>query len=380
MIYFDNSATTQPYPEVLETLVTVSERFFANPSSIHSLGGESERLITQARSMIAALLRIEQKEIIFTSGGTEANNLAIKGAALQHKKRGKHIISTSMEHASCFESFRQLEDLGYKVTYLPVTSTGVVTAEQIKSAIQEDTILVSVMHVNNELGTIQPVAEIGSLLQHYPKILFHVDHVQGVGKVPLDIHGAKIDLCSFSSHKFHGPKGIGFLFVREGVRLSPLLTGGSQEWKMRAGTENVPGIVAMTKALRITIEKADTGTQHLIDMTTILRRELEAIDGVMINTPIKSAAPHILNLSVLGIKPEVLIHALEEKEIYVSTKSACSSKAEGLSRVLLAAGIEEKQAESAIRISLSFNNTVEEVLHVIKTIKELIPQLKKVMG
>jgi cysteine desulfurase len=380
VIYLDNSATTKPYTEALQTYLKVSEQFFANPSSIHSLGGEVEKLIQQARGIIAQLLKVEMTEILFTSGGTEANNLAIKGVAIEYRSRGKHLITTEIEHASGFESFKQLEALGYEVTYLPVNSEGRVTPSHVAAAIRNDTILVSVIHVNNETGVINPINEIGKVLKDYPKILFHVDHVQGVSKVPLHMKNANVDLCSFSSHKFHGPKGVGFLYKRNAVKLSPLFTGGSQEGNSRAGTENVPGIVAMTKALRLTLEKSTNGIPNMEKLISILRNELSKIPGVVINTPTENAAPHILNISVIGVKPEVLIHALEKEQIYVSTKSACSSKDTSASRILCAMGLPEDVAQSAVRISLSFESKREEIQTLVNTMDKLIPKLQHIMG
>ncbi|MCF6408782.1 cysteine desulfurase family protein [Pseudalkalibacillus salsuginis] len=379
MIYFDNSATTKPYPEALKTYMTVSESYFANPSSIHRLGGEVEKLISTARNQIAGLLRVNPGEVVFTSGGTEANNLAIKGIAIEHQTRGKHLISTEIEHASCYESFRQLEHLGFDITFLPVDRNGHVSIQDLRNAIRHDSILVSVMHVNNEIGTIQPVEEIGQFLKKHPKIFFHVDHVQGIGKVPLQYVQSGVDLCSFSSHKFHGPKGVGILYIRNGVTLSPLLHGGSQEFKHRAGTENIPGIIAMAKALRLTMEKSKKEMDGLLRLNRLLRSKLVEIEGVVLNTPEKQSAPHIINFSVPGIKPEVLIHSLEERDVFVSTKSACSSKSTEVSRVLEATGYELKRASSAIRISLSFDNTMNEGERFIAILEDILNNLTKVM-
>lgn len=379
MIYFDNSATTKPYPEVLQTYLKVSENYFANPSSIHRLGGEVERLIYKAREQIADLLKVKTNEIVFTSGGTEANNLAIKGIAVEHQSRGRHLITTEVEHASCYSSFQQLEELGFEVTYLPVDEQGRISLKDLEENLKEETILVSVMHVNNELGTVQPVQEIGQILKQYPKIFFHIDNVQGIGKVPLQYEQSGIDLCSFSSHKFHGPKGVGFLYVRSGVSLSPLLTGGEHEFRKRAGTENVPGIIAMTKALRLILENSDKHMGEMLKLKEFLRKKLSEMDRVMVNTPEENSAPHILNFSVLGIKPEVLIHALEERDIFVSTKSACSSKSSDVSRILEATGHDYERASSAIRVSLNYENTLSEGIEFMETLEEVILNLRKVM-
>ncbi|MCF6138236.1 cysteine desulfurase family protein [Pseudalkalibacillus berkeleyi] len=379
MIYFDNSATTKPFPEVLETYVKVSEQYFANPSSIHRLGGEVERLINSARRQIAESIGVKSNEVVFTSGGTEANNLAIKGIAIEHQKRGRHLITTEIEHASCHATFKQLEKIGFEVTFLPVDAQGRISLTDLERSIKDETILVSIMHVNNELGTIQPIKEVGEMLKRHPKIFFHVDHIQGIGKVPLQFDQSGIDLCSFSSHKFHGPKGCGFLYVRSGVALSPLLTGGEQEFRKRAGTENVPGIIAMTKALRLTLLSMEERMNDMIDLKEFIKDQLSRLDPVQINTPERGSAPHILNFSIPGIKPEVLIHSLEEKDIFVSTKSACSSKSDAVSRVLEAVGYDFDRASSAIRVSFNFENTLSEGEIFVEALKEVVSNLQKVM-
>ncbi|WEG13876.1 cysteine desulfurase family protein [Pullulanibacillus sp. KACC 23026] len=379
MIYLDNSATTRVYPEVLETYLKVADSFFANPSSIHKLGGQSEELLKKTREQAARLLQVEDRELVFTSGGTEGNNLAIKGTAFYYRQRGKHLITTSVEHAASFEAFKQLESIGYDVTYLDVDRSGKVDIEQLKEAIRPDTILVSLLHVNNETGSIQDVEQIGSCLSHYPKILFHVDHVQGLTKVPLHFKKAQIDLCTMSGHKIHGPKGTGLLYIRNGVKLAPLFAGGGQEGELRSGTENLPGNVALVKALRLSLEKMEKGIPRMKRLMGKLRSDLEKSTFVTINTP-QDGAPHILSLSVHGIKAEVLIHALDQEEIYISTKSACSSKSEGASRVLLGTGIPEKEAESAIRISLSFETTDEEIETFLNVFHQKVEELRRVMG
>ncbi|MEH7462169.1 cysteine desulfurase family protein [Bacillus thuringiensis] len=379
MIYFDNSATTKPYPEALQSYVTVAGKYFGNPSSIHSLGGESERLLTQSRTIAAQLLRAKPSEIVFTSGGTEGNNLAIKGIAMRNRSRGKHMITTNIEHASVFEAYKQLENLGFDVTYLPVNENGVISVEDVKRALRDDTILVSMIHVNNETGAIQPVDEVGKLLANYPKVRFHVDHVQGIGKVPLDLYESHIDLCTISGHKFHSVKGTGLLYVRDGVRLDPVLSGGGQELRYRSGTENLPGIVAMIKALRMTLEKQSENMGHLRELKEELIRMFKDMNDVTINTPKEQTAPHILNVSFVGLKPEIVVHALEERDVYVSTKSACSSRANEVSHVLLAMGLPHAVAESAIRISLTAENTMEEVKQFEGIIKETLPKLYEVM-
>ncbi|MFJ5758323.1 cysteine desulfurase family protein [Neobacillus sp. NPDC093182] len=379
MIYFDNSATTRPYNEVLDSFVKVSSEFFGNPSSLHGLGLQAEKLLTQARIQVANLLTVKPTEIYFTSGGTESNNLAIKGTAMLHKNKGKHLILSSVEHPSVRGAMEQLKKLGFDITYLPADQNGRVMADDVKASIKKDTILVSVMQVNNEVGTIQPIAEIGKLLKQYPAILFHVDAVQAVGKVPLNLTEYGVDLCSLSAHKFHGLKGTGALFIREGVRLDPLLSGGNQEWKVRSGTENVAGTVAMAKALRMTMVKSELGIERMKRVKSLLREGLSRIDDLTINTPTENSAPHILNFSIKGVKAEVLIHTLEQKGIYLSTTSACSSKKQLPSQTLLAMGVPDDLADSAFRISLSYDNTEDEAEKVIVAIEEAAKQLRKVM-
>lgn len=353
MIYLDNSATTEPYKEVIETFTTVSEKFYGNPSSLHEKGWETERLIERSRQLIGKYLHVKPQEIVFTSGGTEGNNLAIKGVAFQFHQRGKHMITTEIEHPSSIEAFRFLETLGFDVTYLPVDENGLVSAEAVREAVRDDTILVSIIHVNNEIGSIQPIEEIGAFLKTERKIIFHVDHVQGLSKVPLSFYEANIDLCTVSGHKIHGLKGTGLLYVREGLKLTPLLHGGGQENGFRSGTENVAGIVSLAKAIRLSFEKANV--DKLYELKQYVINELEQIEGLILNTPKQHSAPHIVNFSLPGYKPEVLIHALSKKGISLSTKSACSSKQSEASHVILAIGENKERAQSALRVSMSFH-------------------------
>ncbi|WHX39626.1 cysteine desulfurase family protein [Mesobacillus sp. AQ2] len=379
MIYLDNSATTKPYKQVLDSFIKVSEDFYGNPSSLHKIGGQAEKLLQQARSQVARLLRVKETEILFTSGGTESNNLAIKGIAMAHRERGRHIITTSIEHASVQNAMVQLESLGYEITYVKPDSTGFVSADSIQKELREDTILVSVMHVNNEVGTIQPIEEIGIVLKKYPKAFFHVDFVQGIGKVPLDLYHSGVHLATISGHKFHGLKGTGALFMKEGVRLSPLLSGGNQEWKQRSGTENVAGMVAMAKALRMTLELRAEKLDQMKSAMEILRNGISHIKEITIHTPEEKSAPHILNFSISGLKAETFVHALEEKDIYVSTTSACSSKKKAASKTLLEMGIPVAEAESAIRISLTYSNTAEEAEIAAKAIAGTVKHLSEVI-
>lgn len=378
MIYFDNSATTKPAPEVLDSFQKVAVRYFANPSSIHPLGGEVENLLQTARQQAAAILKVPAETLVFTSGGTEGNNTAIKGVALEHQNRGKHIITTQAEHPSIFDTCKSLEQLGFTITYLPVEEDGTVKVKQIEAAIQNDTILVTMMQVNNEIGAIQPIKEIGKMLQNYPKILFHVDAVQGLGKVPLTLTDSGIDLCTFSGHKIHGLKGTGLLYINHTARLFPLLHGGSQESGVRSGTENVAGAVSFVKALRLMKEKEKSQFKVLKRLHGKLMGELEKMDDIVLNST-RNGAMHIVHFSIPGVKPEVIIHSLSEKDIYISTKSACSSRLEMESHVLLACGKSKEVAASGIRISFSYENTEEEVTQFIKELKKAIKQFKEVL-
>lgn len=381
-VYFDNSATTNPFPEVTQSMKEVLDKYYGNPSSLHYLGVQAEQLLTRSRQVISQALEVNEEEIIFTSGGTESINMALKGVSFQYKQRGKHIITSEIEHAAVYHTCQSLEkDFGYDVTYLPVDSNGVVSLADLKQVLREDTILVSIMHVNNELGSIQPIAEIGAYLKNFPKVLFHVDAVQGIGKVPLSIKDSFIDLLSLSGHKFHAPKGTGILYIRSGVKLYPLFHGGEQQFGIRPGTENVPAYVALAKACRMVKENEQKHIAYLSRLQQTLLVGLEKIDDVHINTPLNEdvTAPHIVNVSFTGLKPEVIVHALEEKGIYVSTKSACSSKSNKSSRILTALGLEPKYADSAIRISFSAQNTLEEVRYFLQVVEEIIPHYTNLM-
>ncbi|WP_010099198.1 cysteine desulfurase family protein [Ornithinibacillus scapharcae] len=378
MIYLDNSATTKPHPEVLKSFQQVSSSFFANPSSIHQLGGETEKLLYTSKQQAATLLNVHEDEIIFTSGGTEGNNIAIKGIALQHQARGKHIITTEIEHPSVYEACKSLESLGFDVTYLPVSQDGVISVSDVEQAIRPDTILISIMHVNNEIGSIQPIEEIGQIAKKHPKLLFHVDYVQGLGKVPLVLADSGIDLCTMSGHKIHGLKGTGILYRRRGIKLFPLFHGGDQEYKIRSGTENLAGAVAFVKALRLIKERERLEISTLQQLHQQLRQELQKIDEILINTP-KDSAPHIMNFSIPGLKPEVMIHTLGKQGIFISTKSACSSKDLDESRIIKACGYSQDRSKSALRVSLSYDNTQEEINALVVQLKEALTQLKEVM-
>lgn len=379
MIYFDNSATTLPHPEVIETYNKVAKNFFGNPSSLHILGAEAENLFIRSRMQIADLLQVKSNEIIFTSGGTEGNNLAIKGIALQYKNRGKHIITTEIEHASVYETCRSLENYGFDITYLPVNQDGHIDLDSFERAIREDTILVSIMHVNNELGSIQPIYEIGKIVDKYPKIFFHVDDVQGFSKVPLNLREAKVDLCTYSGHKINGLKGTGILYVKENINLHPLFHGGGQEDGIRPGTENLPGAISLARAFRLAKEKERSKYQVLKNLREYFVEKLTKIPGVMINSPVNDVAPHIINISVPNTKPEVIIHTLGEKGIFLSTKSACSSREVDENRVLDACGYSKERSSSALRISLSYESTKEEIDTFLTIFSETVQNLKRML-
>lgn len=377
MIYFDHAATTPPYDDVISTVAEIMKLHYGNPSSLHKWGEESAKLLGMARAVCAEALGVRSSEIIFTSSATESNNLAIKGAAIEYRSRGKHIITTSIEHPSVFECCEQLKKLGYELTILPVDEFGRVSLQQVEQAVRKDTILVSIMHVNNETGSIQPVEEIGQMLKRqHPRVLFHVDGVQGLGKVPLKLTSSGIDLYSVSAHKIRGPKGSGLLYVRNGIKLFPLLAGGGQEGGMRSGTENVPNIVGMAKALRLTMEGMPERTEHLTKYRQMLMKGIEEIPGLVMNTPTEGA-PHIINFSFPGMKSEVFLHSLEQKGILVSTKSACSSKRTEPSRILTAMGKGANIASSAIRISLGEEHTAQDIEALLSSVQLTVNELSR---
>ncbi|MFB5663615.1 cysteine desulfurase family protein [Alteribacillus sp. HJP-4] len=380
MIYLDNSATTRPWPEVLTSYVQAAEQYFGNPSSLHSEGSAAETLLSKARESIASLLHVAPEEILFTSGGTEGNNLAIQGTAFQLKNRGRHLITTAVEHPSVENVFRHLEKEGFDVTTVPVDRNGRVDPAEVEKALRPDTTLVSVVHVNSEIGTIQPVEEIAERLRKYPKVIFHSDHVQGVAKVPFSPVRARPDLFTISAHKFHGLKGMGVLYRRKGIKLSPLFHGGLQEDGTRPGTENAAGAASMAKALRMAAERYKQDIQTMEQLKEEGMNQLETIEGVKMNTPADGSAPHIINFSIPGVKPEVVIQALAKKEMYAATKSACSSKLNEPSPVLTAAGCEPELAESSIRISMTYDTSRDEMQRFTEALKEIVPDLRKVMG
>ncbi|WP_192988371.1 cysteine desulfurase family protein [Carnobacterium mobile] len=378
MIYFDNSATTQMTEGVLETFLKVSQSINWNPSSLHSLGDQAAGLLQQSRQQIASLLSVSSQEIFFTSGGTEGDNWAIKGTAIEKSFYGKHLITTTIEHPAVKESMHQLEQLGFEVTYLPVDKKGIVSVEALKKAIRPDTIMVSVMAINNEIGSIQPLTEIGEILKEHPSIHFHVDAVQAIGKMPLLLgENSRIDIATFSGHKFHGPKGVGFVYLKKGRKLAPLLNGGGQEAGLRSGTENVAGIAAMGKALRLVLSDMAEKQRTQRKIKDYLTEELQKYPKVVFFSN-KEGAPHILCYALKGIRGEVMVHAFEKQEIYISTTSACSSRNKTSSSTLGAMNVPESLATSAVRVSLSDTNTMDEAKQFIKEFDVLYDQFQAI--
>ena len=379
-IYLDNSATTKPYKEVVDKMVLAITTQYGNPSSIYKKGIEVEREIKEIRRNIARSLGAKETEIYFTSGGTECNNTIIRSVANLNKKTKNHIISTVIEHPSVLNTLKDLEADGFEVTYLPVGKDGKISLEDLKNAIKKETILVSVMHVNNEIGTIQPIEEIGKYLKSLDeKVYFHVDGVQSYAKIKFRPSRYNIDFMSVSGHKLHGPKGIGFMYVKENNRIKPLLTGGGQEIGIRSGTENVPGIYGIGEAVRILNQDLEGTIDKIKGLRDLLKEEILAnIDNVKINSP-EDGVCHVLNVSFRGVRGEVLLHYLEQKEIYVSTGSACSSKKKG-SHVLNAIGLTPDEIEGAIRFSLSDLNTKEEIMKTVEVLKESVSDLRMIIG
>ena len=369
MIYFDNAATTKIYDDALTSYVQVSQKFFGNPSSLHQLGVDAFQVLTKARAQVASLLSVQPEEIFFTSGGTESNNWAIKGTALEKSVFGKHIITTKIEHPSVLQTCKQLERFGFEVTYLDVDSKGIVSIDQLKESLRKDTILVSVMAVNNEVGAVQPIAEIAKVLEEYPSIHFHVDCVQAVERASQLLSIGRIDLLSLSAHKFHGPRGVGIMYKKFGRKIQALLTGGGQEKGERSTTENLPGIVATTKALRMALEEESvTG-----ELRSQLWKELATKPEIRIFSP-EDGASHVLCFAIKGVRGEVVVHAFENHGIYISTTSACSSKKADSSSTLYAMDVPTEWATGAVRVSFSNDNTKEEVEQFIKVLHQLMKQ------
>ncbi|MDE6851905.1 MAG: cysteine desulfurase [Lachnospiraceae bacterium] len=380
--YLDNAATTRVFPEVVERMVQLMEREYGNPSSKHTKGLEAENAIREATEQICRPLKCEPGEIVFTSGGTESNNQALIGAALANRRAGKHIITTRMEHASIHEPLAFLETQGYEVTYLPVDAHGKVEPEVLQAAVREDTLLVSIMYVNNEIGSVQDIAQLSKLVhESNPKTLFHVDAIQAFGKYRIVPKRLGIDLMSVSGHKIHGPKGTGFLYVKGGTKLSPILFGGGQQKGMRSGTENVPGIAGLGQAVRLIYTDHTSKVEQLYAMKNQLIRQLQQLDQVQVHgiagLDLQETAPHIVSVGFAGIRSEVLLHALAERDVYVSSGSACSSNHPELSGTLQAIGVDAALLDATLRFSLSVTSTSEEVDYAVRQVADLLPVLRK---
>ncbi len=378
--YLDNAATTKCAAEVVDIVVKVMQEDFGNPSSKHMKGVAAENYIKNSAAVIAKALKCQEKEIIFTSGGTESNNMAIIGGAMANRRSGNHVIVSSVEHSSVKEPFRYLEEQGFRVTYLPVDGEGIVSLEALKEVLCEDTILVSVMWVNNEIGTIEPVEEIGRIVKNYNKnIVYHVDAIQAFGKLRTIPKKADIDMLSVSGHKIHGPKGTGFLYVKDKTKIKPIILGGGQQKAMRSGTENVPGIAGLGRAVELIYGGGyEERLEKLYNLREYFIGELSKLQGVTINgKKDRGAAPHVVSASFENIRAEVLLHALEEKGIYVSSGSACSSNKPGLSSTLVAIGVDKSLLDSTIRFSFCFNTTKEEIDYTVSVLTELMPVLSR---
>ena len=379
MIYFDNSATTKPYPEALATYTEVATRIWGNPSSLHNLGSQATRILEASRKQIAELIGKKADEIYFTSGGTEGDNWILKGVAFEKAPYGKHIIVSDIEHPAIKESAAWLKTQGFEVDYAPVDARGFVKVDALANLLRQDTTLVSIMAVNNEIGSIQPIHEIAALLEDRPTISFHVDAVQALAKVATEVYlPERVDFATFSSHKFHGLRGVGFVYIKEGKKITPLLTGGGQEKEMRSTTENVAGIAATAKALRLAMENQEAFASKTQQMKEVIRKELANYPDVTIFSGEDHFAPHILTFGIKGVRGEVVVHAFEEFDIYISTTSACSSKAGKPAGTLIAMGVDKSIAQTAVRLSLDLENDMSQVEQFLTKFKLIYEQTRKV--
>ena len=379
MIYFDNSATTKPYPEALATYTEVATRIWGNPSSLHNLGSQATRILEASRKQIAELIGKKAEEIYFTSGGTEGDNWILKGVAFEKAPYGKHIIVSDIEHPAIKESAAWLKTQGFEVDYAPVDARGFVKVDALASLLRPDTTLVSIMAVNNEIGSIQPIHDIAALLEDRPTVSFHVDAVQALAKVATEVYlPERVDFATFSSHKFHGLRGVGFVYIKEGKKITPLLTGGGQEKEMRSTTENVAGIAATAKALRLAMENQEAFASKTQLMKEVIRKELANYPDVTIFSGEDHFAPHILTFGIKGVRGEVVVHAFEEFDIYISTTSACSSKAGKPAGTLIAMGVNKSIAQTAVRLSLDLENDMSQVEQFLTKFKLIYEQTQKV--
>ena len=379
MIYFDNSATTKPYPEALATYTEVATRIWGNPSSLHNLGSQATRILEASRKQIAELIGKKAEEIYFTSGGTEGDNWILKGVAFEKAPYGKHIIVSDIEHPAIKESAAWLKTQGFEVDYAPVDARGFVKVDALANLLRPDTTLVSIMAVNNEIGSIQPIHDIAALLEDRPTVSFHVDAVQALAKVATEVYiPERVEFATFSSHKFHGLRGVGFVYIKEGKKITPLLTGGGQEKEMRSTTENVAGIAVTAKALRLAMENQEAFASKTQQMKEVIRKELANYPDVTIFSGEDHFAPHILTFGIKGVRGEVVVHAFEEFDIYISTTSACSSKAGKPAGTLIAMGVDKSIAQTAVRLSLDLENDMSQVEQFLTKFKLIYEQTRKV--
>lgn len=379
MIYFDNSATTRPYPEALETYMQVASKILGNPSSLHRLGDQATRILDASRQQIADLIGKKSDEIFFTSGGTEGDNWIIKGVAFEKAQFGKHITVSAIEHPAVKESALWLKAQGFEVDFAPVDNKGFVDVEALEDLIRPDTTLVSIMAVNNEIGSVQPIEAISKLLADKPTISFHVDAVQALAKIPTEKYlTERVDFATFSGHKFHGIRGVGFIYIKSGKKITPLLTGGGQERDYRSTTENVAGIAATAKALRLSMEKLDIFRSKTGQMKAVIRQALLDYPDIFVFSDEEDFAPHILTFGIKGVRGEVIVHAFEDYDIFISTTSACSSKAGKPAGTLIAMGVDKDKAQSAVRLSLDLENDMSQVEQFLTKLKLIYNQTRKV--
>lgn len=376
--YLDNSATTRVSDDVKDIMVKVMTEDYGNPSSLHMKGVEAERYIKQSREIIARTLKVSEKEILFTSGGTESNNTALIGTAMANKRKGNHIITSVIEHASVSNPVKYLEKQGFRITWLPVDRQGRVNPEDVKEAICDDTILISVMYVNNEIGSIQPIDEIAQIIEQTKKdIIFHVDAIQAYGKLHIYPKRQKIDLMSVSGHKIHGPKGTGFLYIKDKTKINPIIFGGGQEKGMRSGTENVPGIAGLGVACRNADKAIDDKIEKMYGLKDYFIQKISKIEGTQVNSLNgHDSAPHIVSVSFSGVRSEVLLHSLEDRQIYVSAGSACSSNKPAVSATLTGIGLDKELLDSTLRFSFSTDTTKEQLDYTVDVIDELLGKLR----
>ena len=381
-VYLDNSATTRALPQVAELVTKIMCEEYGNPSSLHRKGVEAEQYLRYARETLAGILKVQTKEILFTSGGTEANNLALIGCAMANRRQGNHLITTQVEHPAVLQPMQYLESQGFQVTYLPVDAWGRISLQDLENAIRPETILVSIMHTNNEVGALQPIQEAGALIKRRnPAILFHVDAVQGFGKCRIQPRRMQIDLLSVSSHKIHGPKGVGFLYVGERVKIQPIVHGGGQQKNMRSGTENVPGIAGMAKAAEMIYAHLDEDTERLYELKEHFVDRISRLEGIRINgipqEGCRATAPHVVSVSIAGVRSEVMLHALEEKGIYVSAGSACASNKPQTSATLKAMKLPKELWDSTIRFSFSAFNRADQADRAAEALGGIVKDGKK---